>query len=124
MVAAVTTTAVNSCGNDDVGCCGNDDGGCCGNDDGGCRGSDDGGCRGTDDGGCCGNDDGGYRGNDDDATATATTISAYITNTNKFVKTVVSVADGDSGISGGDGMQGKGPVALMYKKKQTSGVSL
>ena len=84
MVAAVTTTAVNSCGNDD----------------------------------------GGYRGNDDDATATATTISAYITNTNKFVKTVVSVADGDSGISGVDGMQGKGPVALMYKKKQTSGVSL
>ena len=63
-----------------------------------CRGSDDGGCRDTDDGGCCGNDDGGYRGNDDDATATATTISAYITNTNKFVKTVVSVADGDSGI--------------------------
>ena len=74
-------------------------------------------CRGTDDGGCCGNDDGGYRGNDDDATATATTISAYVTNTNKFVKTVVSVADGDSGISGVDGMQGKGPVALMYKKK-------
>ena len=89
-----STTAVN--------CCGNDDGGCCGNDNGGCR----------------GNDDGGYRGNDDDATATATTISAYITNTNKFVKTVVSVADGDSGISGVDGMQGKGPVALMYKKNK------
>ena len=99
-VAAVTTTAVNCCGNDDSGCCGNDNGG----------------CRGTDDGGCCGNDDGGYRGNDDDATATATTIPAYVTNTNKFVKTVVSVAD--------CGMQGKGPVALMYKNKQTSGVSL
>ena len=86
MVAAVTTTAVNCCGNDDGGCCGNENGSCRSNNDGGCRGNDDGSCRGTDDGGCCGNDDGGYRGNDDDATATATTISASITSTNKIVK--------------------------------------
>ena len=43
---------------------------------------------GNDNGGCRGNDDGGYRGNDDDATATATTISASIINTNKVVKKI------------------------------------
>ena len=59
---------------------------------------DDGGCRGNDDGCCRGNDDDGCRGDDDNATANATTISASITNTNKIVKTVVSVGEGNSGI--------------------------
>ena len=75
-------------------------------DDGGCRGNDDGGCRGNDDGGCCGDED--------NVTATTTTISASITNSNKIVKTVVSVGEGNSGIGGGDGIQSNGPVALMY----------
>ena len=99
---------------DDGGCRGNDDGGCRGNNDNGCRGNDDGGCRGNDDGCCRGNDDDGCRGDDDNATANATTISASITNTNKIVKTVVSVGGGYSGIGGVDGIQDKGPVAHMY----------
>ena len=67
---------------------GNDDGSCHGNDDGGCRGNNDGCCHGNDDGGCPGNDDVVCRGDDDDATATATTISASIINTNKIVKKI------------------------------------